>query len=271
MAPDNVLVIWMDYQEGDSFKEEIQKEEPKFISSPSVDEPIYSTNVQISGSFTVEEAQRLADIINAGSLPVHMTELYSTSVGAQFGEEALKQTIFAGFIGVSIIFLFIISVYRFPGFIASVNLAIYIYLILLIFGLMNGVLTLPGIAALILGVGMAVDANILTFERIKEELRAGKSVMAAFKAGSKNALTTIIDANITTLLAATVLFIFGTSSVKGFATMLIVSIVISFLTAVYGSRLLLGFWVNSGFLKNRKTWFGVKEKDIRDITDTTEE
>src|SRR5690625_5167950 len=126
MAPDNVLVIWMDYQEGDSFKEEIQKEEPKFISSPSVDEPIYSTNVQISGSFTVEEAQRLADIINAGSLPVHMTELYSTSVGAQFGEKALNQTVFAGIIGVIAILLFMLIVYRLPGLVAGINIAIYV-------------------------------------------------------------------------------------------------------------------------------------------------
>src|SRR5690625_627918 len=268
---ENLLVIWMDYQEGDSFKEEMLKEDHKYISSPAVSQTLNQPNIMIEGNFTVESAQYLADILNAGSLPVHMTELYSTSVGAQFGEQALNQTIFAGFIGVSIIFLFIIAIYRFPGLIASINLVIYIYLILLVFGLMNGVLTLPGIAALILGVGMAVDANILTFERIKEELRAGKSVIAAFNAGAKNSLTTIIDENITTLLAATVLFIFGTSSVKGFATMLIVSIIISFLTAVYGSRLLLGFWVKSGFLKGKISWFGVKEKDVRDIADVTEE
>src|SRR5690625_4731153 len=114
----------------------------------------------IEGNFTVESAQYLADILNAGSLPVHMDELYSTTVGAQFGEQALKQTVLAGTIGASIIILFVIGVYRFPGVIATVNLLIYIYLIILVFGLMNGVLTLPGIAALILGVSMAVDANI---------------------------------------------------------------------------------------------------------------
>jgi len=265
-SPNNLLVIWMDFQEGDSFAEEVQKEEPKFISAPAVSETLNTTNVQISGSFTVEEAQRLADIINAGSLPVHMTELYSTSVGAQFGEKALHQTVFAGIIGISIIFLFMVAVYRFPGFIAGINVAIYVYIILLVFELMNGVLTLPGIAALILGVGMAVDANVLTFERIKEELRTGKSVMSSFKSGGKNSLVTILDANITTLLAAAVLFIFGTSSVKGFATMLIVSILVSFLTAVYGTRLLLGLWVNSGFLAKRKSWFGVRKSDIQDIS-----
>lgn len=265
MKPNNQLVIWMDYEDGDAFADEIGKEDHKYISAPNVDKPINSSNVQISGNFTVEEAQRLADIINAGSLPVHLTELFSTSVGAQFGEQALTQTVFAGIIGISIIFVFMILVYRFAGFIAGLNVIFYVYLIMLIFQLMHGVLTLPGIAALILGVGMAVDANVLTFERIKEELRTGKSVKAAFKAGSKSSIVTILDANITTILAAGVLFIFGTSSIKGFATMLIVSILASFLTAVYGSRFFMKLWIDSGFLKNKKSWFGVKESEIQDI------
>ncbi|RYG74797.1 protein translocase subunit SecDF [Lentibacillus lipolyticus] len=266
----DLLVIWMDYQEGDSFKEEVQKEDPKYVSAAGVKETLNTTDVMIEGNFTVESAQRLADIINAGSLPVNMTELYSNTVGAQFGEQALDKTVFAGMIGISIVFLFIMAVYRFPGVIAAINLSVYIYLILLVFNLMNGVLTLQGIAALILGVGMAVDANVITFERIKEELREGKSIFASFKAGSKNSLRAIVDANITTMLAAAVLFIFGTSSVKGFATMLILSIVVSFLTAVYGTRLLMGLWVRSKFLRNRPGWFGVKQKDIKDIADTAE-
>ncbi|MBD1222907.1 protein translocase subunit SecDF [Virgibacillus halodenitrificans] len=264
-SPDNLLVIWMDYQKGDSYEEESMKEDPKYISAPRVTETLNTTDVMISGNFTVESAKRLADIINSGSLPVHMNEIYSTAVGAQFGEQALDKTVFAGFIGVGLVMLFIIAVYRFPGLIATINLSIYIYLILLVFELMNGVLTLPGIAALILGVGMAVDANVITFERIKEELKSGKSVMAAFKAGSKNSLSTIFDANLTTLIAAVVLFIFGTSSVKGFATMLIVSILVSFITAVFGTRLLLGLWVKSKTLSKRPGWFGVKKEDIKDI------
>lgn len=264
-SPDNVLVIWMDYREGDSYKEEVLKENPKFVSDPRVSETLNTTNVMISGNFTVESAQQLANIINSGSLPVHMTEIYSNSVGAQFGEEALNETVFAGIIGVAIIILFMIAVYRFPGTIAGINIIIYTYLVLLVFNLMNGVLTLSGIAALILGIGMAVDANVITFERIKEELRVGKSVKGSFKAGTSNSLRTIFDANITTLIAAAVLFIFGTSSVKGFATMLIISILVSFLTAVYGTRLLLGLWVQSGFLSKKKNWFGVKEKEIQDI------
>jgi SecD/SecF fusion protein len=269
-VPDNLLVIWMDYQEGDSFREEMTKEEPKYVSSPSVSETLHTSDVMISGNFTVESAQQLANIINSGSLPVHMNEIFSTSVGAQFGEQALNQTVFSAFVGIGLIILFIITVYRFPGIIAAVNLIIYIYIVLLVFELMNGVLTLPGLAALILGVGMAVDANVITFERIKEELRSGKSVMAAFKTGTKNSLSAIIDANITTMIAAVVLFIFGTSSVQGFATMLIVSILVSFLTAVFGTRLLLSLWVKSRFLNKRKNWFGVKKEDIQDISEKEE-
>ncbi|MCM3396953.1 protein translocase subunit SecDF [Oceanobacillus profundus] len=269
--PDNKLVIWMDFQEGDSYEEEASKSEPKFVSAPNVSEPLHTSNVMISGDFTVESAKQLADIINSGSLPVHMTEIFSTSVGAQFGEQALNQMIFAGAIGIGLIVLFMLVFYRFSGFIATINLAFYIYLVILVFQLLNGVLTLSGIAALILGVGMAVDANVITFERIKEELRIGKSVKAAFKAGNKSSFMTILDANLTTIIAAVVLFIFGTSSVKGFATMLIISILISFLTAVLGTRILLGLWVQSGFLTKRKTWFGVKKDQIRDIAEEEKE
>lgn len=269
--PDNLLVIWMDFQEGDSYAAEAGKEEPKFVSAPSVSEPLRTTDVMISGNFTVESAKQLADIINSGSLPVHMNEIYSTSVGAQFGEQALNETLLAGVVGVALIIVFMLVFYRFSGVIASINLLFYVFLVLLLFNLLNGVLTLPGIAALILGVGMAVDANVITFERIKEELRTGKSVKAAFKAGNENSLSTILDANITTLIAAVVLFIFGTSSVKGFATMLIISILLSFLTAVLGTRVLMGLWVKSGVLKKRKTWFGVKKDQIRDIASPPEE
>lgn len=269
--PNNLLVIWMDFQDGDSYTAEAVKEEPKFVSAPSVSETLNTTNVMISGNFTIESAKALADIINSGSLPVHMTEIFSTSVGAQFGEQALNQTVFAGIVGIILVIVFLLIVYRFTGLIASINLIIYTYFVLLVFEMMNGVLTLSGIAALILGVGMAVDANVITFERYKEELRLGKSVKAAFAAGSKNSFRTILDANITTLIAAVILFIFGTSSVKGFATMLIISILISFITAVFGTRLFLGLWVQSGFLKNKKSWFGVKEKDIKELSADEEE
>ncbi|MDQ0351131.1 SecD/SecF fusion protein [Alkalibacillus filiformis] len=263
---ENLLVIWLDYEEGDSFQEEVGSDDPKFISAPRVKNPIASTNVMIEGQFTVDEAKQLADLLNAGSLPADLNEVYSVAVGAQFGEQALDQTVYAGILGVILILLYIISYYRFPGLISAVTLSAYIYLILLVFESINGVLTLPGIAALVLGVGMAVDANIITFERIKEELKAGKTLKSAFKAGNRRSLATILDANVTTIIAATVLFIFGTSSVKGFATMLIISIVLSFITAVYLTRFLLGLWINSKVLNNKPKLFGVKPEEIKDIT-----
>ncbi|RYI31575.1 protein translocase subunit SecDF [Bacillus infantis] len=266
-APNNLLVIWLDYEEGDSFKEESQKEDPKYLSAPHVSQVFNQDTVSIVGNFSLEEAKTLSSLLKAGALPVELTEEYSTSVGAKFGEDAMQKTITGGIIGILVIFLFMIAFYRFPGFIATITLSIYIYLILLVFDWMNGVLTLPGIAALILGVGMAVDANIITYERIKEELKVGKSVKSAFQAGNKNSLSTILDANITTILAAVVLFLYGTSSVKGFATMLILSILASFITAVYGSRLLLGLWVNSRIFTKKPTWFGVKKSEIKDIAE----
>lgn len=267
---ENRVVIWMDYEDGDSYQTEKTKSDPKFISAPGFSEVLRTTDIQITGNFTVESAQRLADVLNAGSLPVDLEEEYSTSVGAQFGQQALDKTILASLLGVSLIFIYMIAYYRFPGIIATITLSIYIYLVLLVFQLMNGVLTLPGIAALVLGVGMAVDANIITYERIKEELKQGKTIKTAFKAGNQHSLSTIFDANITTIIAAGVLFIFGESSVKGFATLLLVSIVLSFVTAVFGSRLFLSFWVNSNFLNKRPGWFGVKKDQIQDINSKEE-
>lgn len=260
--PENVLVIWLDYQEGMSYKEELTKEDPAFVSAPSVTQVINSTEVQITGSFTPEETKNLAGILNAGSLPVHLEEIYSTSVGAQFGDDALSSTIYASIIGVALIFLFMLFYYRIPGLVSIITLTVFIYLNLLIFELINGTLTLPGIAALVLGVGMAVDANILTAERIKEELRIGKTVKQAYQEGSKNSFSAILDANITTFLAAAVLFFFGTSSVKGFATLLMISIVVTFFTAVWGSRLLMGLIVHSGLTDGKPFLYGVRKSVI---------
>ncbi|HEO8419858.1 protein translocase subunit SecDF [Niallia sp. FSL W8-0635] len=261
------LVIWLDFEEGDSYSAEAAKEEPKYLSAPMVSEVINSDTVSITGNFTVDEATRLAELLNAGALPVKLTEEYSTSVGAQFGDQALKDTVKAGIIGVGIVFLFMLLYYRLPGLVAVITLSIYVYLNLLVLDLMNGVLTLPGIAALILGVGMAVDANIITYERIKDELKVGKSLRAAVQAGNKNSTSTVVDANLTTMLAAIILFIYGTSSVKGFATLLIVSILMSFVSAVYGSRLLLGLLVKSKAFDKKITWFGVRKKDVKHISE----
>lgn len=259
----NLLVIWLDFEEGvDSFSEEMTKENPKFVSSPTVQQRINSSGVEISGSFTVDETKDLAGVLNAGALPVKLNEIYSTSVGAQFGEKALQMTVLAGTIGIVLVALFMLIFYRLPGIIAIITLIIFVYVNLLVFELINGVMTLPGIAALVLGVGMAVDANIITYERIKEELRVGKSIKNAYKTGASSSFSAIFDANITSLIAAAVLFYFGTSSVKGFALTLIISILASFLTAVWGARLLLGLLVNSGMFDGKPWLFGVNKSTI---------
>ena len=268
----NIMVIWMDFEEGvDSYKEEAMKENPKFISAANVAQPINSTDVMISGGFQgkegLERAQNIAALLNSGALPVKLTEIYSTSVGAQFGEKALSETVIAGAIGVGLVLLFMILFYRVPGIVASITLIVYVFVTVYAFNLINGVLTLPGIAALILGVGMAVDANIILYERIKEELRIGRTTKAAYQKGAGQSLWTIVDANLTTLIAAIVLFIFGTSSVKGFATMLLLSIIMSFVTAVFLTRVLMRLLVNSGYLDNKPGLFGLKQKHIHLISE----
>ncbi|NGY92726.1 protein translocase subunit SecDF [Bacillus megaterium] len=267
-APNNLIVIWLDYEEGkDSYQKESAKQNPKYLSAASVSSVLTQPDVEISGgNFTVKSATQLAELLNAGSLPVKLDELYSTSVGAQFGEEALHTTILAGIIGIGIIFLYMLFFYRLPGLIAIITLSFYIYLNLVVFDWMHVVMTLPGIAALILGVGMAVDANIITYERIKDELKTGRSVISAYRAGNRRSLATIFDANITTMLAALVLFFYGQSSVKGFATTLMIGIVLSFITAVYGTRLLMSLLVNSRWFDKKPGYFGVKKEQIHDLS-----
>ncbi|MCI0763553.1 protein translocase subunit SecDF [Bacillus sp. TL12] len=262
--PTNLMVIWLDFEEGkDSYKAEAAKPNPKFLSAATVNQVFNQKEVSIvGGNFTVESAKQLSDLLNAGALPVDLKEMYSTSVGAKFGEQALQQTIFASIIGVAIIFLFMLVFYRLPGLVAVIMLGLYIFVTLLVFNWMHAVLTLPGIAALVLGVGIAVDANIITYERLKEELRIGKSMMSAYRAGNHRSLATILDANITTIAAAGVLFVYGTSSVKGFATSLIVSILVGFITNVFGTRFLLGLLVKSRYFDKKLSYFGVKEKEI---------
>ncbi len=264
--PENRLVIWLDYEEGDTYEEEVQKENSKIVSDARVTSPILSDKATISGGdITAESAKQLADILNAGALPVKLDEIYSTSVSAQFGQDALDKTVFAAMIGIIAVFVFMLVFYRLPGLVSIITLILYINLIMLFFNGINAVLTLPGIAALVLGVGMAVDANIITAERIKDELRSGKSVLSAFRAGNRRSLSTIIDANLTTLISAAVLFYFGQSSVKGFAIMLMISIAMTFISNVFISRYLMHLLVASRLFDKRKGWFGVKESEIREL------
>ncbi|HEH1992710.1 TPA: protein translocase subunit SecDF [Staphylococcus aureus] len=268
---DNVMVVWLDFKKGDSYKKEAQKKNPKFISAASVDQPINSDSVEISGGFKgqegVKKAKQIAELLNAGSLPVDLKEIYSNSVGAQFGQDALDKTVFASFIGVALIYLFMLGFYRLPGLVAIIALTTYIYLTLVAFNFISGVLTLPGLAALVLGVGMAVDANIIMYERIKDELRIGRTIKQAFSKANKSSFLTIFDSNLTTVIAAAVLFFFGESSVKGFATMLLLGILMIFVTAVFLSRFLLSLLVSSNIFKNQFWLFGVKKIKRHDINE----
>lgn len=268
---DNVMVVWLDLKKGDSYKKEAQKKNPKFISAASVDQPINSDSVEISGGFKgqegVKKAKQIAELLNAGSLPVDLKEIYSNSVGAQFGQDALDKTVFASFIGVALIYLFMLGFYRLPGLVAIIALTTYIYLTLVAFNFISGVLTLPGLAALVLGVGMAVDANIIMYERIKDELRIGRTIKQAFSKANKSSFLTIFDSNLTTVIAAAVLFFFGESSVKGFATMLLLGILMIFVTAVFLSRFLLSLLVSSNVFKNQYWMFGVNKNKRHNISE----
>lgn len=255
---ENMIVIWLDYEEGvDSYSNEKGKcgtESSRCLSAATVSEG-FASDVIIQGNFTSEEVQTLVELINSGSLPTKLTEISSKTVGASFGEESLDKTFTAGLIGFGIVVLIMIALYHFAGFISSVGLLVYTVLTFGIFWLVGGVLTLPGIAAMLLGIGMAVDANVINFERIKDEIGKGASFQNAFKKGNKNSIKTIIDANLTTFIVAIILFIFGESSVKGFATMLIITIITTMLIMVIFTRLLLKLFVNTNFFDDKVNLF----------------
>lgn len=234
------------------------------LTNPEIQSVITGGNAQITGNYTVESAQELADILNSGALPAKLNELQATAVGASLGEMALQKTIFAGYVGGALIFIFMLVVYRVPGMIANITLAGFTYFCLLIMYWMHATLTLPGIAGFILSVGMAVDANIITYERIQEEIRSGKTILSAFRAGQRRSFITIIDSHITTLIACAVLFYFGTSSIQGFAIILTMTLIVSLITNVFGSRLLLWMLLNANMFKKPK-WFGVKESEIGEL------
>ncbi len=177
----NLMVAWLDFDQAtDSYAAEKTKEKPKYISAASVKEGINSTSAQISGNFSKDEANELKDLINSGSLPVKMVESYSNAVTADYGIDAFSTTMMAGAVGIALIMLFMILYYRLPGVISAITIASYVFVVFLINNLMGAVFTLSGIAALVLGVGMAVDSNILTFERIRDALYSGRSVKTAF-------------------------------------------------------------------------------------------
>ncbi|MCQ4921895.1 protein translocase subunit SecD [Tissierella carlieri] len=208
----------------------------------------------ITGGFSLEEASQLATLIRAGALPVEMKELQTSLIGPTLGLEAYERSIKAGAIALLIIMIFMIIIYKIPGFIASIGLIIYTLITIFTMSSLGVKLTLPGIAGLILSIGMAVDANVIIFERIKEEIKAGKSIRTAVDAGFKRALTSVMDSNITTFIAGVVLYYFGIGPIKGFGVTLIIGIVASMITAVIISKYLLKLMVSITGNKNTKLY-----------------
>lgn len=262
----NMIVIWLDFNEmTDSYANEgsmCGTSESNCLSAATVSQG-FASDVIIEGNFTEEEVTNLVDLINSGSLPTKLTEVSSKTVGASFGDATLTTTMYAGIAGVLAIIILLIGIYNFAGFISAVSVLLYTLLVFAAFWLVGGVLTLPGIAALILGIGMAVDANVLTYSRIKEELLKGRSLENAFKNGSKLSFGTILDANLTTLLVAIIMFYFGESSVKGFATMLIINIIVTMITMVAITRFLMKIFVKTKYFDNKLSLFiGVNEEKI---------
>lgn len=255
----NMIVIWLDFEEGvDSYNNEQQtcgtSESSHCLSAASVSQG-FASDVIIQGDFTEEEVSDLVDLINSGSLPTKLTELSSQTVGASFGDATLEKTLIAGIIGIVCIIVMLFIIYHFSGLISMVSILLYTLSVFFVFWLVGGVLTLPGIAALILGIGMAIDANVLLYARIKEELSKGRSLSNAFKNGSKSSFKTILDANLTTLLVAIIMFVFGESSVKGFATMLIINIAVTMVTMVAITRFFMKLFIKTGYFDDKINLF----------------
>lgn len=262
----NIIVIWLDYDETtDSYVKErglCGSSTSHCLSAATVDRG-FASDVIISGNFTKKEAKTLVDLINSGALPTKLTELSSRTVEASFGELSLSKTLVAGLIGIVLVMILMITIYKFCGIIASFSITLYTILSFLIFYLINGVLTLPGIAALLLGIGMAVDASIISFERIKENILIGKSIDKSFDLGNKNSFSSIVDANITTIIAAVILFILGDSSIRGFATMLIINVLVTIFVMVFLTKVIIKYFVKTKVFDNKPYLFiGVKKNKI---------
>ena len=221
------------------------------ISTPTVQSAITEGSGMISGSSTIEEAQTLANLIMSGALPLDITLDSSSAVSATLGIDALSTSLKAGIIGLILVALFMIVMYRLPGVISVMALCIYTLVVMYAVCLVPGVqLTLPGIAGILLGIGMAVDGNVIIFERFREELKGGRSLEAAVNRGYKNALSSIIDSNVTTIIAGCVLLYFGTGSIKGFAMTLLIGVIASMISSVFITRFLLKHLVRLGIGKN---------------------
>lgn len=220
------------------------------LTSPVVQEVITGGNAQISGSRTMEEAEHLAILLRSGSLPVKVDVMEIRTVGPTLGQDSKEMSIKAFAIGTISVFIFMLLFYRLSGLVADIALLLYIMMLLLAMKYLNATLTLPGIAGIILSIGMAVDANVLIFERFKEEIQKGKTLRSAMEAGFDKAFLTIFDSNLTTVMAAVVLFYLGTGPIRGFAVTLALGVVLSMLSAITITRYLLRFLIASNLAKN---------------------
>ncbi|MFO7275336.1 MAG: protein translocase subunit SecD [Bacillota bacterium] len=228
------------------------------ISAPVVQEPIPGGEAVITGNFTAEEAGRLATLINGGALPIKLVEVEARMVSATLGADSIAKSLRAGWIGLVGVLLFMILLYRIPGLLADIALGVYAILNMVVLLAIGAVFTLPGIAGLLLGIAMAVDGNVIIFERIKEELRKGKGLRSGIDAGFHRAYVTVLDSQVTTAIAAAILWYLGTGPVRGFAITLFVGTVLSIFTAVTFTRWLVKLTVDTGWF-NKRTLFGVKE------------
>lgn len=225
------------------------------LTKPVVNTQITDGEAIIEGSMSFEEANKIASIIQSGALPVTLKTISVNKVGPTLGAESLPNTIKAGLIGFVFILIIMFIRYRFPGILSVFSLAIYMILFLFVFALIGAVLTLPGIAGILLTLGMAIDSNILIFERIREELKKGKSVKISIKIGFDKAMNSILDSNITTIIAGLVLYFIGTGSVKGFATTLLIGIVLSMFSSIIITRFLIKLFYNMGLRSKRSYGF----------------
>ncbi len=223
------------------------------ISRATVNTVIAGGKGEITGNFTADEAKNLATLILSGALPLNLTQLEVSAISATLGVEALDRAIQAGIIGVALVMLFMLFRYRLCGLVADIALTIYIMIVVLLLALTGAQLTLPGVAGIILGIGMAVDANVVIFERIREEVKNGRPIGSAVRKGFSNAISAIIDSNVTTIIAAVVLYAFGTGSVRGFALTLGIGVATSLVTAVFVTHKLLDIFADLG-IKNQKLY-----------------
>nr|WP_145102231.1 protein translocase subunit SecD [Sporomusa sp. KB1] len=228
----------------------------QMLTNPVVNEPIPGGKAVISGNRSMEEAERLAILLRSGALPVKLDVLETRTVGPSLGEDSKAKSMHAFLIGITCVVTFMLLFYRLSGFVANVSLILYVMLLLFGLKMLNATLTLPGIAGIILSIGMAVDANVLIFERFKEEVRSGKTLRTAMDAGFSRAFATIVDTNATHVIAAAVLFFLGTGPIKGFAVTLGLGIILSLFTAVTATRFILKTLIHANIIKNSK-FFGV--------------